>query len=98
MVMGVLSSPSEQHMQQPIESVNGGEAGSLIRPKGEQQYTPPAQMPQQRLSPDAGQLGAMLFDVTAQVAASSSSSITYSDVESNHSSDRKSLKKRKRDE
>ena len=97
MVMGVLSHPGEHQMQQtPIESVNGGEAGSLIRPKVEQQY-PPQPMPQHRLSPDAGELGAMLFDVTAQVAGSSSSSAAYSDG-SSPLSDRKPAKKRKRDE
>lgn len=97
MVMGVLSQPGEQQMQQPpIESVNGGEAGSLIRPKNEQQY-PPQPVPQHRVSPDAGELGAMLFDVTAQVAGSSSSSVAYSDG-SSPVSDRKPAKKRKRDE
>ena len=95
MVMGVLSSPGDQQMQQPIESVNGGDAGSLIRPKSEQQYSPQP-VPQHRVSPDAGELGAMLFDVTAQAAGSSSSSVAYSDVSSN--SDRKPAKKRKRDE
>ncbi|QIW97140.1 hypothetical protein AMS68_002658 [Peltaster fructicola] len=95
MVMGVLPQPSEQHA--PIESVNGGEAGSLIRPKNEQQYH---QMQAQRVSPDASELGAMLFDVTAQVpsssASSSNGSVIYSDVDA---SDRKMAnKKRKRDE
>lgn len=93
MVMGVLSSPAEGQMHQtPIESVNGGDAGSLIRPKSEQQFPPPPP-PKHRVSPDAGELGAMLFDVTAQVAGSSSSSVAYSD-----DSDRKPAKKRKRDE
>ena len=97
MVMGVLSQPGEQQMHQPpIESVNGGEAGSLIRPKSEQQY-PPQAVPQHRVSPDAGELGAMLFDVTAQVAGSSSSSVAYSDG-SSPISDRKPAKKRKRDD
>ncbi|EMC91302.1 hypothetical protein BAUCODRAFT_28427 [Baudoinia panamericana UAMH 10762] len=96
MVMGVL--PQDQQHLAPIESVNGGEAGSLIAPKSDQHYTPQPLAPhQQRLSPDAGQLGAMLFDVTAQVAGSSSSSVTYSDSSSS-SSDRKPAKKRKRDE
>lgn len=99
MVMGVLPQPTEQHMQQqpsPMEtSVNVGETGSIIRPKNQPSY--PQQM--QRVSPDAGELGAMLFDVTARIPDSSSSStsgsIIYSDVES----DRKSTnKKRKRDE
>jgi len=95
MVMGVLTSP-DQHMHPPIESVNGGEAGSLIRPKSEQ-YSPQSMMVQPRLSPDAGQLGAMLFDVTAQVSASSSSSSAgYSDMESSPSQDNKAAKKRKR--
>ncbi|KAI5358335.1 putative Zinc finger C2H2-type [Septoria linicola] len=100
MVMGVLSQPGE-HMHQPIESVNGGEAGSVIRPKQEQQlYQPqPHQYPQQhRVSPDAGELGAMLFDVTAQVGGSSSSSVGYSDGDYSPNGDRKPARKRKRDE
>ncbi|KAK3718836.1 hypothetical protein LTR37_004752 [Vermiconidia calcicola] len=95
MVMGVLSQPGEQQMQQPIESVNGGDAGSLIRPRSEHQYPPLPPAPQHRVSPDAGELGAMLFDVTAQVAGSSSSSVAaYSD---GSMSDGKPAKKRKRD-
>ncbi|KAF2769915.1 hypothetical protein EJ03DRAFT_86489 [Teratosphaeria nubilosa] len=95
MVMGVLSHPGEQSMQQPIESVNGGDAGSLIRPKSEQ----PVYSSQQRVSPDASQLGAMLYDLTAQVAASSSgSSVGYSDGDLSPASDRKHQKKRKREE
>lgn len=98
MVMGVLSQPSDQSMQQPIESVNGGEAGSLIRPKSEQSFqSQSSPTTQHRVSPDAGELGAMLFDVTAQVAGSSSSSVGYSDGDSSPNSDRKQ-KKRKRDE
>lgn len=94
MVMGVLTAPSDGQMHQsPIESVNGGDAGSLIRPKSEQQFQPPPPPATHRVSPDAGELGAMLFDVTAQVAGSSSSSVAYSD-----DSDRKPAKKRKRDE
>lgn len=93
MVMGVLSQPTDQQMHQPIESVNGGDAGSLIRPKSEQQFPPPPPPPKHRVSPDAGELGAMLFDVTAQVAGSSSSSVAYSD-----DSDRKPAKKRKRED
>lgn len=99
MVMGVLAQPNEHQMHQsPIESVNGGEAGSLIRPKSEQHYnvSPPAP-PQHRVSPDAGELGAMLFDVTAQVGGSSSSSVAYSDG-SSPMSNGKPPKKRKRDE
>lgn len=93
MVMGVLTQPADgSMMQQPIESVNGGEAGSLIRPKSEQHYSPSSAA--QRVSPDAGELGAMLFDVAAQaVGSSDSSSVGYSD-----DSDRKPAKKRKRDE
>ena len=99
MVMGVLSQPGEHEMQQPIESVNGGEAGSLIRPKSEQQFIPPPPpLVQHRVSPDAGELGAMLFDVTAQVAGSSSSSVVYNSDGSSPMSDRKSAKKRKRDD
>ena len=100
MVMGVLAQPGEQQMQQPpIESVNGGEAGSLIRPKSEQPYPSPQPAPvPHRMSPDAGELGAMLFDVTAQVAGSSSSSMAYNSDGSSPMSDRKSAKKRKRDE
>jgi len=100
MVMGVLTQPTEHQLHQPaIESVNGGDAGSLIRPKNEQQFVapPPPPPPQHRLSPDAGELGAMLFDVTAQVAGSSSSSVTYSDG-SSPMSNGKPQKKRKRDE
>ncbi|KAK5719887.1 hypothetical protein LTR15_007160 [Elasticomyces elasticus] len=99
MIMGVLPAGGESQMQQPIDSVNGGESGSFIRPKSEEQYTPSPPAPQQqRASPDAGQLGAMLFDVTAQVTASSSSSASYSDGEASPSTDRKPAKKRKRDE
>ncbi|KAK5124062.1 hypothetical protein LTR85_002259 [Meristemomyces frigidus] len=98
MVMGVLSAPGEQQMQQPIESVNGGDAGSFIRPKSEDLYTPTPPAQQQRVSPDASQLGAMLYDVAAQVAGSSSSSGGYSDSDSSPSSDRKPAKKRKRDD
>ena len=102
MVMGVLSAPGEQHMHQPIESVNHGDAGSVIRPKQEQQqYQPqPHQYPQQhRVSPDAGDLGAMLFDVTAQAAgsSSSSSSMGYSEDEYTPNGDQKPARKRKRD-
>lgn len=97
MVMGVLSQ-SEQHMHPPIESVNGGQAGSHIRPKGEQFQ--PIQLAPQRV-PETGELGAMLYDVTSRVVSTSSSgsssgSPSYSD---NESADRKiSNKKRKRDE
>lgn len=92
MVMGVLPQP-EQHMsQQPIESVNGGDSGSMIRPKSQQDYQPQ----QHRVSPDAVEMGAMLFDVTSQVHGSSSSSVgSYSEGET--SSPNKD-KKRKRDE
>ncbi|KAF2212900.1 hypothetical protein CERZMDRAFT_106070 [Cercospora zeae-maydis SCOH1-5] len=106
MVMGVLSQPGEQHMHQPIESVNGGDAGSVIRPKQEQQQYPHQQQqyssPQHRVSPDAGELGAMLFNVTAQVggssSSSSSSSVSYSDGDYSPNGDRKPARKRKRDE
>ncbi|KAK4500026.1 hypothetical protein PRZ48_008212 [Zasmidium cellare] len=101
MVMGVLTQPGDPQMQQPIESVNGGDAGSLIRPKQEQQYQQPQQHQyhqQQRVSPDAHELGSMLFDVTAQVAGSSSSSVGYSDGDFSPNSDRKPAKKRKRKE
>ncbi|KAK4615959.1 C2H2 finger domain transcription factor sebA [Fulvia fulva] len=102
MVMGVLTQPGEHQMhQQPIESVNGGDAGSVIRPKQEQQYPPQHHYPQQhRVSPDAHELGSMLFDVTSQMAGSSSSSVGYSDGDFSPSSqDRKpSQKKRKREE
>lgn len=100
MVMGVLSQTGEPIMHgQPIESVNGGEAGSFIRPKSEEQYTPTPPAQQQRVSPDASQLGAMLYDVAAQVGGSSSSSSGYSDIsDASPSSDRKPAKKRKRDD
>ncbi|WPH03620.1 Hypothetical protein R9X50_00650300 [Acrodontium crateriforme] len=88
MVMGVLTQPADQ--MQPIESVNGGEAGSLIRPKGEQQYS----MSPQRVSPSASELGAMLFDAAAQVSSSSSSG--YSDNDMSPSS-KNVQKKRKRE-
>ena len=94
-VMGVLSSPGEHQMQPSMDSVNGGEAGSLIRPKSEQ-YSPTPSPPHQRVSPDANQLGAMLYNVTAQVAGSSSSS-GYSSGESSPTSDSKAQKKRKRE-
>ncbi|CAK3850554.1 Zinc finger [Lecanosticta acicola] len=101
MVMGVLTQPGEPQMAPaPIESVNGGDAGSLIRPKQEQSYPPPHQYAQQhRVSPDAHELGSMLFDVTAQVAGSSSSSVGYSDGDYSPNSDRKPApKKRKQEE
>ncbi|KAK5112938.1 hypothetical protein LTR62_003760 [Meristemomyces frigidus] len=100
MVMGVLSQPGEHPVQQPMDSVNGGEAGSFIAPKTEH-YSPLAPMQQQRVSPDAGQLGAMLFDVTANVSGGSSSSSVsgYSDVDVSPTHDSKSVqKKRKRGE
>lgn len=113
MVMGVLQ-PGDAQMPPPIESVNSGEAGTIIRPKQEQQQYPPPpqqtqpyppqmtqqlpQQQQQRLSPDAGELGAMLFDVTAQVSGSSSSSDSYSDGAFSPINDRKPAKKRKREE
>ena len=98
MVMGVLTQPTEQQMHQPpMDAVNGGDAGAIIRPKSEQQQYAPPPPPPHRVSPDAGELGAMLFDV-AQVAGSSSSSVTYSDVSSSpNDSDRKPAKKRKRE-
>ncbi|KJX93915.1 transcription factor C2H2 Seb1 like protein [Zymoseptoria brevis] len=98
MVMGVLGAPGEMPLGQPIESVNGGDAGAMIRPKQESPYQQPQQYAQ-RVSPETGELGAMLFDVTAQVAGSSSSSSSYSG-ESDFSpvSDRKPAKKRKREE
>ena len=97
MVMGVLTAPSDQQMQQgAMESVNGGDAGSLLRPKSEQQFAPPP-APQYRDSPDAGELGAMLFDVTAH-AGSSSSSVAYSNGSSPDSDRKPAAKKRKRDE
>lgn len=100
MVMGVLAAPSDQHMHQPIESVNGGDAGSVIRPKQEQQYLPQQhQYPQQhRVSPEVTELGTMLYDVTAQMAGSSSSSVSYSESDYSPPSDSKPAKKRKRDE
>lgn len=99
MVMGVLTQPADGSMQpSPIEAVNGGDAGSLLRPKPEQQYTSQASMTQHRFSPDAGELGAALFDATAQVAGSSSSSSSYSDIDTSPISDRKPAKKRKRDD
>lgn len=112
MIMGVLGSPTDggaplMHPGGPMDAVNGGDAGSLIRPKSQHPYSsPPLQQSpphhyhqqQQRVSPDAGELGAMLFDVTAQVSGSStsaSSSASFSD----DSADRKpSAKKRKREE
>jgi hypothetical protein len=103
MVMGVFSQPNDQHMHQShMEAVNGGDAGSLIRPKNEQHFAPQPLM-QQRVSPAAGELGAMLFDVTAQAAgsgSSSSSSASFSDRDFSPSEDQKLSKtqKRKRDE
>lgn len=99
MVMGVLTQPGEPQMPPaPIESVNGGDAGSLIRPKQEQSYPQHQYTQQHRVSPDAHELGSMLFDVTNQVAGSSSSSMGYSDEEYSPSGDRKPAKKRKREE
>ncbi|KAI6807195.1 hypothetical protein KC340_g18664 [Hortaea werneckii] len=100
-VMGVLAQPGEQQMHPPMDAVNGGDAGSLIRPKPEQQqYTPSPPASQQSVSPDASQLGSMLYDVTAQVGSSSSSSVGYASAsDSSPSSDRKGgMKKRKREE
>lgn len=100
-VMGVLTQPTDQHVHAPMDSVNGGDAGSLIRPKPtEQQYTPSPPSHQQSVSPDASQLGSMLYDATAQVGSSSSSSVGYTSAsDSSPTSDRKaSMKKRKRDE
>jgi len=103
MVMGVLSQPSDQQMHQShMEAVNGGDAGSLIRPKSDQHFAPQPLL-QQRVSPAAGELGAMLFDVTAQAAgsgSSSSSSASFSDRDFSPSDDRNLSKtqKRKRDE
>lgn len=100
-VMGVLAQPGEQQMHPPMDAVNGGDAGSLIRPKLEQQqYTPSPPASQQSVSPDASQLGSMLYDVTAQVGSSSSSSVGYASAsDSSPSSDRKAgMKKRKREE
>ena len=99
MVMGVLSQPTDQQMQQPpMDNVNGGDAGTLIRPKSEQQQYVSPQHPQHRVSPDAGELGAMLFDVAQVAGSSSSSSVAYSDVSSSPTGDRKPVKKRKRDD
>jgi DNA-directed RNA polymerase subunit RPC12/RpoP len=97
MVMGVLTQPAEAHMHQPMDSVNGGDNGRMITPKGEQTYH---QLPQQhRVSPDSAEMGAMLFDMASQVHGSSSSSIgSYSDSELSPSGSREAAKKRKRDE
>jgi 5-methylcytosine-specific restriction endonuclease McrA len=97
MVMGVLTQPAEPHMHQPMDSVNGGDNGRMITPKGEQTYH---QLPQQhRVSPDSAEMGAMLFDMASQVHGSSSSSIgSYSDNELSPSGSREAAKKRKRDE
>lgn len=100
MVMGVLTQPADQLHQSHMEAVNGGDAGSLIRPKNEQHFAPQPLMAQ-RVSPGTGELGAMLFDVTAQAAgSSSSSSASYSDGDYSPISDRKAPKtqKRKREE
>jgi hypothetical protein len=97
MVMGVLTQPAESHMHQPMDSVNGGDNGRMITPKGEQTYH---QLPQQhRVSPDSAEMGAMLFDMASQVHGSSSSSIgSYSDNELSPSASKEAAKKRKRDE
>nr|POE63614.1 c2h2 finger domain transcription factor seba [Quercus suber] len=97
MIMGVLTQPMADGMQQPIESVNGGDSGSMIRPKSQDSFQSHLSGPQ-RVSPDAGQLGAVLFDITAQAAGSSSSSAGYSDSDSSQGSDQKTPKKRKREE
>jgi hypothetical protein len=98
MVMGVLGSPGEVPMQQPIESVNGGDAGAMIRPKQESPYQQSPHYQQHRVSPETGELGAMLFDVTAQVAGSSSSGSYSGESDFSPVSDRKPAKKRKREE
>jgi hypothetical protein len=92
-VMGVLE-PNEGQYMSPMESVNGGEAGSIIRPKSDSPYH---HHTQHRISPDAAEMGAMLFDVTAQVHGSSSNSSvgSFSGDESPRNRD---AKKRKRDE
>lgn len=97
MVMGVLTHPTEAHMHQPIESVNGGDSGRMITPKSEQSYH---QLPQQhRVSPDSAEMGAMLFDMASQVHGSSSSSVaSYSETELSPSNSKEAAKKRKRDE
>lgn len=97
MVMGVLTQPTEAHMHQPIESVNGGDSGRMITPKSEQAYH---QIPQQhRVSPDSAEMGAMLFDMASQVHGSSSSSVgSYSDNDLSPSGNKEAAKKRKRDD
>lgn len=100
MVMGVLTAPADGQMHpHDMQSVNGGDAGSVIRPKSEStHYSPTPSPPHHRSSPDAGELGAMLFSVAAQVQSSSSSSTGYSDSDASMSSDRKPAKKRKRED
>lgn len=97
MVMGVLTQPTEPHMHQPMDSVNGGDNGRMITPKSEQAYHP---MPQQhRVSPDSAEMGAMLFDMASQVHGSSSSSVaSFSESEMSPSGGKEAAKKRKRDE
>nr|OQO25314.1 hypothetical protein B0A51_07888 [Rachicladosporium sp. CCFEE 5018] len=101
MVMGVLGAEDGVY-QQPIESVNGGEAGTLLMPKVESPYhsqqMQPMPQPQSSRSPDAAEMGAMLFDVTAGVHASSSSSSSSSGSYSGSESPNKDAKKRKRND
>lgn len=99
MVMGVLTQPTEAHMHQPIESVNGGDNGRMITPKSEQTYHQMPQQQQHRVSPDSAEMGAMLFDMASQVHGSSSSSVgSYSENELSPSSSKEAARKRKRDE
>lgn len=104
MVMGVLSQPGDLHLHQPpIESVNGGEVGSVIRPKQEPHFAShphpfPPPPPSHQVAPDANELGAMLFDVTSQVTGCSSGSVAYSEPDFSPHSVRKPAKKRKREE
>ncbi|KAF2725692.1 hypothetical protein K431DRAFT_317636 [Polychaeton citri CBS 116435] len=99
MVMGVLAQPADQHMHQQYATVNGNDGVNMTRSESEEQYLPQAHphMVSGRISPDAGELGSMLFDVTAQVH-SSSSSAGYSDTESQDSDSKSPQKKRKRDD
>lgn len=98
MVMGVLSQPADQQMHPShMQAVNGGEAGSIIRPKNEQHYSQP--LIQQGITAGTGDLGSMLFDVTAQAAGSTSSSnASYSDSDSSPERRNNNMQKRKRED
>lgn len=82
MVMGVLPNMNSAAMEM---AVNAPDIGSgVLKPKSG--------------SPDAGDLGVLLYDRTAELAPSSSSSSSSSSSDYDSSEDKKSAKKRRRDD